>query len=155
MFTKWYGIQGNPIQKEEGGDPRVKEEKRLVEPAASQRGDGHLLRINNFTRGPAPPSARCLLWIELAKRSRGYTLPRDRQRRGAAPAPQSTLLAACAPATQRFPECYRKGKAEPKSSIFGSRRQLPGLGPAPLKQSRQLGAPRCRASAQGGRRRAR
>ena len=74
-FTEWYQIQRKASQREGGGGSE--RGGRLNEPAGSQRGDGHLLRINCFTRGCAG-DVRWLFALDRAGQEvSGLVVPRD------------------------------------------------------------------------------
>ena len=130
-FTKWYQIQRTGSQRE--GGRRKWEGSKAGGPAESQRGDGHLLRINSFTRGRAGD----ICWLFALDRGgqevSALVVPRDPER----PQPSSRAPRAAAGACSgspgaalRFPEFHRRGLGQAPG-------QPPARGPAPRKQRNQ------------------
>lgn len=120
-FTQWYQIQRKASQREGGGGSE--RGGRLAEPAGSQRGDGHLLRINCFTRGCAGDICWLFALDRAGQEVSGLVVPRDPEwPQPSSPAPWAAARACSLlpEAALRFPEFYRRGKAEPQDGSEGS-----------------------------------
>lgn len=135
-FRKGYQIQRKPFQEEEGGEG-VKEEKRPVEPVASQREEGLLLRINSVTRGCAGDMCALFALARAGQEVSGLLSPAMLSGPNH-PVPRSKLPAACSlspGAVLRLPEL------DPKGTVSRLPRAATPAGSAPHKQRIQLGAP--------------
>jgi len=118
------------------GGRRKWERRKAGGPAESQRGDGHLLRINSFTRGRAGDICWLFALDSGGQEVSGLVVPRDPER------PQPSSLApwaaagACSGspgAALRFPEFHRRGLSQTPG-------QPPARGPAPRKQKKSKSA---------------